>query len=582
MTPSESAFASRDDLKVYGDNARLLFALQMRCDIDDIDSVASVAIVDGADDKGCDLVYVDRGRGLIVVAQGYESQRQREAAPANKADSLSTAAAWLFAREYDDLPERLKTVAYEVRVAIGAGEIDSVEFWYVHNVGESDNVRNSMKTVETSVRSTITDRFGRDKLPERIVATEVGPKTQDEWYEALAVHILVNENINLPVKGHFDLQGENWTAVVTAVPATWLQQQYRKYQERLFSANYREYLGVKNNRRKNEINEGIQSTASDQPGYFWVYNNGVSAIVNDFKVSKGENGTSLLEIKGLSIVNGAQTTGALGSLTKILGEQALVPIRFIRCNDAETIAEIVRYNNSQNPLVPADFKSNDSVQRRLREEFQKIPQCRYVGGRRGVERIRAQDNLIASDTCGQALAAFHGRPDIAYHQKADIWRDDAVYQNFFCVHTTSAHIVLAYSLLKAIEERKKLLREKGEQRTQQESQQFDFLSERGAIHLMTAGIAGCMEELLGRRISSLFKLSFGPKCSPAEAVKRWAPIVAALMPLSSQLSLGTKSGVKDREANKQAVSAFRDQVAALKALGAAAVFDTFAKQVAEA
>ena len=205
MTPSESAFASRDDLKVYGDNARLLFALQMRCDIDDIDSVASVAIVDGADDKGCDLVYVDRGRGLIVVAQGYESQRQREAAPANKADSLSTAAAWLFAREYDDLPERLKTVAYEVRVAIGAGEIDSVEFWYVHNVGESDNVRNSMKTVETSVRSTITDRFGRDKLPERIVATEVGPKTQDEWYEALAVHILVNENINLPLKGHFEL-----------------------------------------------------------------------------------------------------------------------------------------------------------------------------------------------------------------------------------------------------------------------------------------------------------------------------------------------------------------------------------------
>ena len=56
----------------------------------------------------------------------------------------------------------------------------------------------------------------------------------------------------------------------------------------------------------------------------------------------------------------------------------------------------------------------------------------------------------------------------------------------------------------------------------------------------------------------------------------------AISQVSSQLSLGTKSGVKDREANKQAVSAFRDQVAALKALGAAVVFDTFAKQVVEA
>jgi hypothetical protein len=578
---SETAFKGRHDLVRYGNNARLLFALQLRYDIDDIHSVAETAMVDGPDDKGCDLVFVDRNLGVIIVAQGYESEKPREVAKPKKADSLAPAATWLFSRQYEELPECLRTVAWEVREAIGANEIQCIEFWFVHNVGESHNVRESMKTVEATVRNAIEGTFGKPLMPERIVATEVGPATQDEWYESLAVHILVTDEIAIELPGLFHLKGEGWDSVVTAVKASWLREQYVKYREKLFSANYREYLGLRDNRRRNEINHGIQETATVEPGQFWVYNNGVSAIVSDFTVDKSSEAAPKLTIRGLSIVNGAQTTGALGTLPAAPVDSALVPIRFIRCSDGDTITEIVRFNNSQNPLVPADFKSNDSVQRRLRAEFKKIPDCEYLGGRRGVERIRARDNLIPSETCGQALAAFHARPDIAYHNKADIWRTDELYQLFFCVHTTAPHVLFAYSLLKAIEKRKKQLRDKGDDRTDQEEKQFEFLTQRGATYLLTAAVAGTLESLLNRKLANSFKLSFGLKASPEAAIGYWEPIVNAVIPFSQQLTIGIRGGVKDRDSNKAAIDGFCQQVEAFRAVGAANAFSEFASRVVE-
>lgn len=581
-TTAESAFAGRADLAQYGDNSRLLFALQLRCDVDDVQSIAESALVDGPDDKGCDLVFIDRGQGLLIVAQGYESQRAREAAPDKKSDTLSTAATWLFSREYEQLPERLKSVALEVRTAIGAGEIERIELWFVHNLPESINVARSMKTVEETVRNAIIGAFGAQLLPDPILGIEVGIEVQREWYEALSVHILVGDEFALVgLPGLFQLQGNGWESVVTAVRASWLREQYKRYQEKLFSANYREYLGLRKNRTRNEINEGIQVTATEEPDHFWVYNNGVSAIVSGFQIEDASINAGRLTFRGLSIVNGAQTTGAVGSLPAVPADSALVPIRFIRCNDNATIADIVRYNNSQNPLVPADFKSNDSVQRRLREECAKIPECEYAGGRRGIDRIIAAERLMPSDTCGQALAAFHGRPDVAYHMKAEIWRDDEIYQKFFSLQTSGVHIVFAFSLLKAIERKKKLLRDKGNGRTEQEERQFDFLSERGATCLLAAGIGGCMESVLGRRIRSKFALSFGPRKSPAAAVDAWGPIVDALIAFSQQLGPGTRAGVKDKNSNQAAIDSFCQQVEAFKTVGAA-IFSGFRDGVIEA
>ena len=74
------------------------------------------------------------------------------------------------------------------------------------------------------------------------------------------------------------------------------------------------------------------------------------------------------------------------------------------------MSKVIRFNNSQNKVTAADFRSTDRVQKRLREEFQAIPGAEYEGGRRGGAQsvIKRRKNLLPSFTVGQALASFHG------------------------------------------------------------------------------------------------------------------------------------------------------------------------------
>ncbi|MBR0847428.1 AIPR family protein [Bradyrhizobium diazoefficiens] len=64
-------------------------------------------------------------------------------------------------------------------------------------------------------------------------------------------------------------------------------------------------------------------------------------------------------MQGISIVNGAQTTGAIGSLTKTPNKQLMVPIRFIWTTSKSRVQDIIRYNNSQNKISASDFRSTE-------------------------------------------------------------------------------------------------------------------------------------------------------------------------------------------------------------------------------
>ena len=62
----DKAFTSRDDLKKFGSDSLLLYALQLKFGIEDIILVASNSLTDGSDDKKADLVYIDSDRALLL------------------------------------------------------------------------------------------------------------------------------------------------------------------------------------------------------------------------------------------------------------------------------------------------------------------------------------------------------------------------------------------------------------------------------------------------------------------------------------------------------------------------------------
>ncbi|WP_199776576.1 AIPR family protein [Nocardiopsis sp. SBT366] len=541
----------------------MLFALQLKFGIEDIDSVASVALTDGPNDKKCDLVYINRDNGIAIVAQGYLSpNEQRRAARANKASDLNTAVSWLISGDVTTLPEVLRSAALELRDALEKNQINDFYIWYCHNLSESDPVQRELETARGTAASLIRTHYSSTQNPS-VTWEEIGKDTLESLYTRTQAPIIVPEEYNLAIPGGFETSGDRWKAYCTSVNGKWLYDIWQKHKSDLMSPNVRGYLGIVRSERN--INNGIKTTAREAPENFWIYNNGLTMLVNSYHVTR-IGASKNLKISGVGIVNGAQTTGSLGNLTEAEAkeiEQLQVMVRFVECSDPEVLGQIVKFNNTQNKVEASDFRSKDPVQERLRTEFENIPDSDYRGGRRGGIRdaIERSKNLLADNTVAQSLAAFHGQPNIAYNETRRIWDDDAVYASVFSEKTSARHVVLTYSLQRAIEEIKRdLQRTEESERTQAANSHISFLRKRGSTSLFVTAISESLEILTGKVIPSKWSLAFSDKCSPREGIEKWKPAARALMPFVRQLDSAVDNNLKSQEKVREAIKNFQAMV----------------------
>jgi hypothetical protein len=140
-------------------------------------------------------------------------------------------------------------------------------------------------------------------------------------------------------------------------------------------------------------------------------------------------GESVLKIRNFNIINGCQTTVSLARSAVGLDEVSVLT-RII--NPPEDIVDdIIKYNNSQNPIKMWDIASQHKTQRRLRREFEQLPRSYIYLTRRGTRptgglakyRDDEEGKLrqIQFEQAGQNAAAFRGQPVLAYKDKALIF-----------------------------------------------------------------------------------------------------------------------------------------------------------------
>lgn len=552
-------YKGRTDLTdLYGNNALLLYALQLRYDIEDIIAVASEALTDGSDDKKCDLIYIDQDAGFAVIAQAYMKQSPEESdlAKVNKASDLNVAASWIFTRNIEDIPARIKDSVSELQDAIKEGDINTIYFWYVHNLNEKNNpeVQEELNTVQIAAQQLVNNVVGDNSV--KIVALEVGNNTIERWYNSSNKRITIEDAIEVKGTGKaFEINGNKWKACVTAVKGSWVRHLYLTYKDDLFSGNPRNFLGA--GKRKNKINLGIMKTVEKQPENFWAYNNGLTALVNGYDIDDDV----LKTVRGITIINGAQSTGAIGAVENFR-DDFLIPIRFIVCSDPKIIEEIINNNNKQNEILPSDLRSNDKQQVRLRREFKKYPQLYYSGGRRDSTSVRNKE-VFDPYLVAQTLVAFHGDCVTAYNSKKAIWDEDKEYTNVFSDQLTVEHIIFVYSLGRAIDEYKLNLKGKKEQRTDVEEEELTFLSKRGSKMLLIQAISNCMESLLGEKILDLWRLIYKDNQDFDKLVERWNNIIDILIPFHDILEPALQGGLKNRDTVRNVCKQLRAVVASL-------------------
>lgn len=525
-------FSARSDLKKYDSNALLLYALQLRFDIDDIDAVAAEAITDGANDKKCDLIYLDENNGIAVIAQGYIRQNPKtdDIAKSNKASDLNTASGWIFERDKDELPEDIRDQVLALRGAVETESISRIYFWFVHNCKESKQVNEELATVELSSK-TLIDKFKNDNNI-GVYANEIGKETLEKWYASTTNTILVDDYISIPLheKG-FELSGDKWKAYQTCISGEQLYSIYKKYLDDLFSANPRRFLGIDKRAKTKIINAGIKNSAENTPQNFWAYNNGITALTHLYEIEDDN-----LKCKGISIINGAQTTGSVGSLSSCPSKDLLISIRVIECTDDATIRAIIDNNNKQNEMLPSDFRSNDSIQKRLRMEFQKYPDLIYNGGLRKNQSVRGKE-VFDHFLVGQMLMAFHGKPVIAYDNKIEIWSSDKLYAEIFDDNLTAEHIILVYSLSKTIDQLKTDLTQKKRigNISSIESEWLDYFGNRGSRILLLSTIAMNLEIILDKSLGNMRRLEYKDNSNFERCKKLWEPIVNMVLSFCGKL-----------------------------------------------
>lgn len=195
----------------------------------------------------------------------------------------------------------------------------------------------------------------------------------------------------LPVSG----PGSDYRCVFTVFPGELLAAMYERYGAKLLQRNVRSFLQL-----RGKVNRGIVETIRTAPSRFLAYNNGISATATAAVIENGPDGSYLIRLDDMQIVNGGQTTATLHHAAARDGadlSKVQLPAKITVVNPEQLdqlVPKISRYANSQNSIAEADFESNSP----FHVELERLSRTLWAPAPSGVtrqshwyyERVRGQ------------------------------------------------------------------------------------------------------------------------------------------------------------------------------------------------
>ncbi len=395
----------------------------------DEDDAIEAASIDGPEDGGCDFIYIDEEGETLYVLQGYVSDRVEKTAGMRKWNALTAAVARI--QDPSSFKQSGRSDIAEVLEQLEGTELTHV-LGLVTLAARSDQidkaVQNAQKTKAYGAnksffyehQETLYDKYLVAKTSERNVPTDT----------------LTFAHSVASLRGGF---GE---AIVGTVPASELVRLHGNHGNRLFEGNVRLFIG----QRKGGINEKIVETATARPGEFWALNNGITVVAETFQQLSGNK----YELKHFSIVNGCQTTVSL--CNAVANEpnagNAQVMVRVVGAKKA-LVTDIVRFNNTQNPVKLSAVRLLDPIQEALRLRFQTIDYS-YAPKQEGARAAKTL-NRIELERIAQYLAATKEETVLeAVSKKIELF--DRSYKNIFPRSLKAEEVFLVWQLALAVDE----------------------------------------------------------------------------------------------------------------------------------
>ncbi len=400
----------------------------------DEDDAIDAASVDGPEDAGCDFIYVDDEQEVIYVLQGYVSDRPEKAASIRKWNALIAALANI--KDPISFHHSGRSDIYERLSDIETNDYGIV-FGLVSIAAKSDQIA---RQLETTVRS---KTYGDN--------VSFFYKSQDSLYDEYLVAKKASRNVpedTLAFTGAVaELKGGFGSAVIGSVLASELARLHLKYGNHLFEGNVRLFIGE----RKGGINEKIIDTATNRYDEFWALNNGITIVADSFEGIT----ESKYKLSHFSIVNGCQTTVSLSKAIESSSNagKSQVLVRIVGAKKS-LLTDIVRYNNTQNPVKLSAVRLLDPIQESLRPAFEEIGYT-YAPKQEGA-RVAKNPKRIDLDKIAQYLASMSEETVLeAVTRKMELF--DKFYKSVFPRGLAPEKVFLAWQIAQQIEKERAAL-----------------------------------------------------------------------------------------------------------------------------
>ena len=154
--------------------------------------------------------------------------------------------------------------------------------------------------------------------------------------------------------------GSGYRSYLAIVPAMVLARLYQDYGPRLLEYNVRAFLQA-----TGKVNRSIRDTLRGEPARFMAYNNGISVTVDSLETTQSDGQLAIRRVRGLQIVNGAQTTASphrAGRRDGVDLSLVSVPakITVVSRDLVDRMVPLISlYANTQNVIQIADFSANE-------------------------------------------------------------------------------------------------------------------------------------------------------------------------------------------------------------------------------
>jgi hypothetical protein len=366
------------------------FALRNLCQVSIVD--AAKAVVDDFDDHGVDAVFYDAATGTLFIVQS----KLKASEQFHQDDGLAfcQGVRKLLRQDFDGFNKNVQCRVTEIDGALENCKTISL---VVAHTGSG---------ISQNAQAAINELLADQDLGEieRLTVPSIDYDSKCVLADLLVAKAHQKINASLWVQNCSHVSDPR-TTYFGLIGLGDLVKLHSTYGEALYAKNIRSFLG-----HKTDVNVSIQRTLETAPEEFLYLNNGVTVLceIIDSKNSKG--GKKLLKVRGLSVINGAQTiaSSARFAATNDISK-AKVTLTIVKAGaDSDFGKSVTRARNHQNPVRNWDFAALDDEQERLRRELAHLgityaykPDSGSTGN---------DPQLIRIDEAANALATLHADP----------------------------------------------------------------------------------------------------------------------------------------------------------------------------